>query len=82
VGGQSLPPMFCVLFLQAQAEKVRLEKKQDALHARGTPQPRWFEPVPGVTGSSIGRKFLFKYKGGYWEARDDGRLKDIDDPWL
>ena len=32
----------------------------------------WFERIPGR--SRVGEEYLFRYKGGYWEARAAGAL--------
>ncbi len=32
----------------------------------------WFERIPGR--SKVGEEYLFRYKGGYWEARAAGML--------
>ena len=34
--------------------------------------PAWFERVPG--SHKIGEDYLFRYRGGYWEARAAGAL--------
>jgi hypothetical protein len=65
---------------QANAEKLRLETKQRAARKaaeRGEPiRPRWFTPVPG---SVPGRDLAYKYKGGYFEARETGHWPDVRD---
>ncbi|EIE19936.1 hypothetical protein COCSUDRAFT_3622, partial [Coccomyxa subellipsoidea C-169] len=61
-------------------EKERLEAKQrqerNAAEAAGKPwQPRWFEKVPGGL-----RGFeKYRYKGGYWEARENGNWEGVRD---
>eukprot|EP00160_Parvularia_atlantis_P016263 Unigene5076_Nuclearia_a/m.15566 Unigene5076_Nuclearia_a/g.15566 ORF Unigene5076_Nuclearia_a/g.15566 Unigene5076_Nuclearia_a/m.15566 type:complete len:290 (+) Unigene5076_Nuclearia_a:1516-2385(+) len=57
---------------QAEAEKARLEDKQRVWRremeaARQTWQPRWFEQRDGE----------FRYKGGYWEAREARQLRAL-----
>lgn len=39
-------------------------------------QPRWFEIVPARRESELPR---WRYKGGYWEARETGKWTDIPD---
>ena len=49
-----------------EAQAARLAgAKSGAAH-----QPRWFERVGGC--GKIGEEYLFRYRGGYWEARAAG----------
>ena len=34
-------------------------------------EPRWFKVQPGAVP---GQQLVYKYKGGYWEARDEEQL--------
>lgn len=74
------------LFLQANAEKLRLETKQRAARKaaeRGDPiRPRWFTRVEGAVP---GKQQAYKYHGGYFEAREAGQwpgVRDIFGPGL
>lgn len=66
--------------LQANAEKQRLETKQRAARKaaeRGDPiEPRWFRKLPN---SQPGVTPVFEYKGGYWEARKQGKYDSCRD---
>lgn len=66
----------------ANSEKQRLEKKQRAARAaadRGDPiRPRWFYQVPEAERTSED-SLGFKYKGGYWEARQQGHYEGCRD---
>ncbi|CAL5227045.1 g9943 [Coccomyxa viridis] len=65
-------------FQEANDEKMRLEEKQRqeraATQAAGKPwQANWFEQVPeGRRGYET-----WRYKGGYWEARETGNWAGI-----
>lgn len=65
---------------QANAEKLRLEKKQRAARKaaeEGQPlEPRWFERVPGARS---GESCTYRYKGGYFESRAAGRFDGCRD---
>lgn len=50
---------------EGQATKLAGIAKPGATH-----EPRWFERVGGC--GKIGEKYLFRYRGGYWEARAAG----------
>ena len=72
--------------LQANVEKQRLEVKQRAARKaaeQGDPiEPRWFHRVPDAVP---GETPVYKYKGGYWEARQAGNwqgCRDIFGPAL
>lgn len=60
------------LYDEANASKLRLEKKQrasrKALEAGQKMEPRWFKAVPGAIPS---QELTFIYNGEYWKARDD-----------
>lgn len=68
--------------MQANSEKERLESKQRLERQRrensGEPptQARWFEPVAARTEGELPR---WRYKGGYWEARQAGHWSGIPD---
>lgn len=60
---------------QAALHYKRLEEEQAARLATSTKtgvahEPRWFKRVRG--GNDIGEEYLFRYRGGYWEARTAG----------
>uniref|UniRef100_A0A1D1ZMT1 PH domain-containing protein n=1 Tax=Auxenochlorella protothecoides TaxID=3075 RepID=A0A1D1ZMT1_AUXPR len=65
---------------EANAEKQRLEHKQRAARKaaeRGDPiRPRWFEHVPSA---KPGEEPAYRYKGGYWEAREAGTFEGCRD---
>ena len=67
---------------QANVEKERLENKQRMERQRrvaageAPQQPRWFEPVPARTDDELPR---WRYRGGYWEARESGSFTDVLD---
>ena len=75
---------------EANAEKQRLEHKQRAARKAaeaGEPlEPRWFEVLPTAEVPVRLRdpnELAFKYKGGYWEAREARRwdgCRDIFGP--
>ena len=66
-------------FLQANAQKLRLETKQRAARKAAdlgvAIEPRWFKQnnVP------IGEGLAFEYAGGYWESRDAGNFDGCRD---
>ena len=66
--------------MQANAEKQRLEKKQRKARKEaeeGVPiVSRWFE---AVEGAKRGDELSYKYRGGYWEQRADGKYTDCRD---
>jgi hypothetical protein len=67
-------------FDKANSEKLRLEQKQRAARKaaeEGEPlNPRWFEKVPeGREGESL----TYRYKGGYWESRANGKFDGCRD---
>ena len=68
------------LFMQANAEKQRLEVKQRKARKeaeQGAPiEARWFNRVPNAVP---GEQAAFVYKGGYWEARKQGRWEGCRD---
>jgi oxysterol-binding protein 1 len=73
---------------EANIEKQRLEHKQRAARKaaeRGDPlHPRWFRQVLPLTGTDKGRvrppdELAFKYRGGYWEERAQGRFTGCRD---
>lgn len=62
------------IWLQANAEKKRLEVKQRAVRKAAEQshdplEPRWFQELPN---SKAGETAMYDYKGGYWEARKLG----------
>lgn len=64
----------CLLFgIQAAAHHRRLEELQEAAAAGARAgkahEPRWFSRDPGA---KIGEQYVFRYRGGYWEARAAG----------
>ena len=67
---------------QANEEKDRLEEKQrmtrSARVAQGLPPctARWFEQVPSRHDGELPR---WRYKGGYWEARETRKWEGIPD---
>jgi hypothetical protein len=69
--------------LQAEAEKQRLEHKQHlarqaAEAGEAAPfRPRWFTRGPGE--QQPGDALVYSYGGGYWEAREQGRLAAMGD---
>lgn len=66
---------------QANAQKKRLEVKQRAVRKAAEQnkdplEPIWFEQIPkGVAGETA----MYKYKGGYWEARKSGNWEKCRD---
>ena len=68
------------LFVQANAEKQRLEKKQRKARKEaeeGVPiKSRWFQPIEGAIR---GQELAYKYTGGYWEQRQAGRFTHCRD---
>ena len=67
----NLDRIFCAP-LQAQEQHAQITERHAAqLKQNGAAhRPAWFERVPGST--KMGQEFLFRYKGGYWEARAAG----------
>lgn len=67
--------------VQANAEKKRLEVKQRAVRKAAEQnkdplEPMWFKRIPkGVAGETA----MYKYKGGYWEARKNGNWEKCRD---
>ena len=67
--------------MQANAQKKRLEVKQRAVRKAAEQnkdplEPIWFEQIPkGVAGETA----MYKYKGGYWEARKSGNWEKCRD---
>ena len=62
-----------LLLMQAAEEHKRLRAEDDATVKALTAQkaafePRWCERTP-VDKSQIGKQYLYRYKGGYWEER-------------
>lgn len=62
----------------AKAEKHRLEEKQrtrrkDMKAKNENHVPRWFEEVTDPATKETN----YKYKGGYWEAREKGEFTDV-----
>lgn len=72
---------YCITCVQANAEKKRLEVKQRAVRKAAEQnkdplEPIWFEKIPkGVAGETA----MYKYKGGYWEARKNGNWEKCRD---
>lgn len=70
------------ILLQANVEKDRLEEKQRVARRERVDQgfpactPRWFEQLPARNDEELPR---WRYKGGYWEAREAGTWTDIPD---
>jgi len=68
--------------MQANVEKDRLEARQRAERnsrlSRGEAPctPRWFEMVPARNEGEMPR---WRYRGGYWEARERGIWTEIPD---
>ncbi len=75
-----LPPQQAVhiitqrfLHVQAAEEHKRLRAEDDATvkalaAQKAAFEPRWCERTP-VDKSQIGKQYLYRYKGGYWEER-------------
>lgn len=70
------------LSMQANAVKDKLEdkqrvKRQAALSEEAPLQTaKWFECLPANKQGDLPR---WRYKGGYWEARESGRWPDMPD---
>ena len=69
---QGVPQMMAGAPVQAQEQHRRImERHEGRVKQNGTAhQPAWFERVPG--SARMGEEYLFRYKGGYWEARAAG----------
>ena len=59
--------------MQAAEQHKRLRAKdeakvKDVAASKAAFEPRWFERTP-CDKSQIGKQYLYRYKGGYWEER-------------
>lgn len=65
----------CTDCMQAAEEHKRLLGEHEAMvkglaDKKAAFEPRWCERVQGDK-LQIGKQYLFRYKGGYWEERAD-----------
>ncbi|CAN1854933.1 Oxysterol-binding protein-related protein 1A, partial [Linum perenne] len=59
----------------ADVEKIRLEQRQRQARKMQESgwKPRWFVKEKLENGSSTTNNYTYRYIGGYWEARENGR---------